>query len=92
MDSRVTIDGCEFLFKCPQKWDALETTADPGVRFCSECERSVYFAEDKEAAGRLSALGKCVALRTDRNRDRVTLGMMAAPKNERPPDPSEREE
>lgn len=33
------IRGCEFSFKCPKLWDALQRTAFDGVRHCESCNR-----------------------------------------------------
>ncbi|MBC7797601.1 MAG: hypothetical protein H7Z37_12075 [Pyrinomonadaceae bacterium] len=53
---------CEFIFKCPLEWKNLQNTNHPLIRFCSSCERDVYYAKDSIDASRFAGLGKCVAL------------------------------
>ena len=50
-----------FRFECPMSWDALSETS-PGVRFCSECERSVHLCETVAEAEALALRGECVAI------------------------------
>jgi uncharacterized protein (TIGR02996 family) len=52
----------EFEFACPKRWDQLEPTADPGVRHCSKCDRSVFYCRDSREAVRLAEAGECVAI------------------------------
>jgi polyferredoxin len=35
---------------CPRSWQALTPTADPGVRVCGRCGRTVHFCDNKQAA------------------------------------------
>jgi len=65
MKSVNKITNCEFSFKCPKTWDALATTENQWIRFCSECEKGVYLAEDQETLGMLASIGKCVAIKQD---------------------------
>jgi hypothetical protein len=53
---------CEFTFKCPKVWNRLQTTADEGVRHCSECDRHVYLVLNKEEFRRHRQAGHCVAV------------------------------
>ncbi|MBC7795343.1 MAG: hypothetical protein H7Z37_00560, partial [Pyrinomonadaceae bacterium] len=77
---------CEFVFKCPLEWKNLQKTDNPLVRFCSSCERDVYYAKDSIDANRLAIFGKCVALETNaiepsKNDPRrgATMGFIAPP-------------
>jgi hypothetical protein len=59
-----TITNCppRFRFPCPKTWSSLEPTADPRIRYCSECQRNVHWCENQVVAQRLEGQGKCVAL------------------------------
>jgi uncharacterized protein (TIGR02996 family) len=53
---------------CPQRWDRLSPTADPGVRHCGACKRDVHYCTSVEQAREVAFRGGCVAvdLRTPR--------------------------
>jgi hypothetical protein len=59
-----TITNClpRFRFQCPKTWLSLEPTADPWIRYCSECQCDVHWCENGVVAERLGRQGKCVAL------------------------------
>ncbi len=67
-----TIQNCgwEFKFQCPQKWRALEATADPKIRFCEVCSKEVHRCFSDDEVIEHAALGHCIAtsflLREDR--------------------------
>lgn len=50
------------LFTCPMRWDDLQETDVPKVRFCMECKRNVHLCESPEQFVDLSERGECVAL------------------------------
>jgi type IV pilus assembly protein PilB len=58
------IQNCRlrFQFKCPKDWDALQETAEVGVRFCGECHKQVYLCQSKQEAAQHAMAGHCVAL------------------------------
>lgn len=62
--SRAELDTCaiSFGFRCPRTWDALGSTEDPLVRWCTACEERVHFAPDLDTAERLALEGHCVAV------------------------------
>jgi hypothetical protein len=61
------IDNCEieFRYQCPQRWLNLVETPDPMIRYCSVCERSVYFCDDAASAVGHAKLGRCIAIADD---------------------------
>jgi hypothetical protein len=85
MSENNLIVNCNFTFQCPQKWDELEPTKDSDRRFCTSCERTVYFVNSTEDYEKASAQGNCIASRTilPNNLERIGLGMPSAP----PPPP-----
>lgn len=54
--------NCEFVFRCPLKWDDLKLTRSEGERFCRECGRVVYFANNQDELEALKQRGECVAV------------------------------
>lgn len=52
---------CEMAYKCTEKWDQLALTADPIVRHCSVCQRSVHFVETPEQLEEAALEGSCIA-------------------------------
>jgi hypothetical protein len=61
MDSEDQILNCEFTFRCPQAWDALEITENSQVRHCATCNRSVTFITTVEEIAIAVQYGACVA-------------------------------
>ncbi|MBW4546148.1 MAG: hypothetical protein KME25_17130 [Symplocastrum torsivum CPER-KK1] len=61
MNKIEAILNCNFSFKCPNKCDQLELTADASRRFCKSCERSVYFLNSNEELKKAYMNGLCVA-------------------------------
>src|SRR5581483_11140263 len=55
-------DLYRFQFQCPMKWSGLEKTADPLVRHCKDCNRSVHFAPGPSEFRAHVAAGHCVAV------------------------------
>ena len=53
---------CHFLFKCPQRWDRLQPTAEERVRHCTECDRDVHLALTEEEFQRHRDAGHCIAV------------------------------
>lgn len=58
------ISNCnvEFKFRCPRQWLQLCPTQRREVRFCDECNRSVYLCKDEAEAKDQTQLGRCVAV------------------------------
>lgn len=56
------IRNCRFAFRCHQRWELLEQTTQPRVRYCHECSRQVVLCEtDSELSAALRA-DECVAI------------------------------
>jgi uncharacterized protein (TIGR02996 family) len=51
-----------FAFECPQRWDTLRPTEDPGVRRCDMCSQNVYYCRNQKEAQARAELGHCVAI------------------------------
>jgi len=50
-----------FGLVCPQRWESLAPTDEPGVRHCGQCDKEVYFCTtDAETVSHAQA-GHCIA-------------------------------
>ena len=60
------IRNCEFKFKCPKRWDDLETSSSPSAfdspRRCSECHQLVWKADTEEQLAKYILHDYCVAI------------------------------
>ena len=63
MSTERTIRNCavKFKTKCPQTWDALESSPSPEARWCSVCQRDVYFCASDEETLKHAEQGHCIA-------------------------------
>jgi hypothetical protein len=63
--STIKIRNCVFAFRCNKRWDDLARTAKPGVKFCDDCSKEVFWcASDADLADAVRQ-GWCVAIRAD---------------------------
>ncbi len=55
--------NCEpvFRFRCPNRWESLESTETSDVRYCEECDQYVYFCRSDEEIATHVELRHCVA-------------------------------
>lgn len=63
MQTARTIRNCLPVFRavCPQQWDALAPTEDPGIRHCGGCDQRVYFCETDAETQAHARAGHCIA-------------------------------
>jgi hypothetical protein len=52
---------CDFTFVCARKWDDLEPTFTPAVRFCDQCSKDVFLVKNDAQLAQAKRLGRCVA-------------------------------
>jgi hypothetical protein len=82
-DSPLTIRNCVFSFKCDAQWEDLEEISsndyvDPDkVRFCSACQREVFFSETDEDLAHNVRLNRCVAIYRSGVVEFKTIGLVA---------------
>ncbi len=57
------IRNCEFRFKCPMTWDALETTAIESQRYCTQCQKVVHHCRTPTELEWAIVRNLCVAVR-----------------------------
>jgi len=56
------IRGCSLLdYYCAQDWNSLVPTNDPGLKFCTECQKNVKFCKTYEEFEEMAEIGHCVA-------------------------------
>lgn len=62
--AKLPIAGCriEFEFECPKRWELVQFTANPRVRFCETCQNQVYYCDSAAQALRHARQGHCLAL------------------------------
>jgi hypothetical protein len=89
------IINCEFVFKCPLKWENLEKTQNEDRKYCKSCQKNVYFAHSQSELNELARVGKCAAFSPpeDHSSDGnipepnipTTMGMVVPPTIDIPP-------
>ena len=52
--------GCEMKVICGRDWDEFEKTEREGVRFCSGCEKEVFYTRSREELIIAAKKGLCV--------------------------------
>ena len=71
------IRNCEFRFKCPKTWDALEVTPNPSQRFCHGCNRTVHYCRTPAELQEAIVSNECVAIElriTNETEPRILIG------------------
>ena len=58
------IRNCQFSFKCPKTWDALETTPVETQRYCGECQKVVHYCRTASELQWAIVRNLCVAVET----------------------------
>lgn len=61
LKSKDKIINCTFEYKCSLDWNNLEKSESNDIRFCSNCEKNVYFAHSQSELNQFASEGKCVA-------------------------------
>jgi hypothetical protein len=56
------IKNCKFTYKCPQKWESLESTKDSTLKFCENCKSPVYLCSSESEIRIMSMSGECIAV------------------------------
>ena len=59
----LTLRNCTFAFKCTATWENMTDVGVNGaVRFCSDCQKEVYYCKtDKELVSHVK-LNRCIAI------------------------------
>ena len=52
---------CDFSFKCPIKWENLVKLDDPNKRYCTSCEREVFYTRTRTELENNKKLGRCIS-------------------------------
>ena len=51
-----------FAYRCPNRWADLSPLPQANERYCSQCEKSVYFCASKDEAEAHAVEGHCIAI------------------------------
>ena len=58
--------NCPQLPRCIQKWDDLQPIPDnPKLRYCSACNKGVYYCETEKELLEHRAQGHCIAIKIE---------------------------
>ncbi|KAG2374218.1 hypothetical protein C9374_011055 [Naegleria lovaniensis] len=72
------IEGCEYIYKCPLKFEELAikvSASQVKMAFCKECSHNVYLVNDMEEFKERLSKGDCVAfVRKDPQSNSMSLG------------------
>lgn len=66
------IRNCTFAYKCEADWEKLEDTGKEKVRYCSDCEKEVFFCEDDKELTKAVIENLCVAFEKRNSSGRST--------------------
>jgi hypothetical protein len=63
--SDYAIRNCTIAYKCNQRWETLNETDSPKMRYCRECDRHVVACETIKQLKAALGTNSCVAISTD---------------------------
>lgn len=75
------IRNCRFAFRCHQRWDALEPTANARVRYCHECAQDVVLCRTDDELRTALHANHCVAIPDIRSPAMHTVGLIVPTSN-----------
>lgn len=52
-----------FAYPCDKRWDSLQNTENPDVKYCNECRKNVYLALDDKELIKRQELKQCIHVR-----------------------------
>lgn len=62
IEDNITIRNCIFSFKCEMNWEKLNETDVDNIKFCSNCQKEVYFCRTDEELVEAVKRNKCVGI------------------------------
>jgi hypothetical protein len=70
---------------CQMKWESLQLTANPAIRYCTACSQQIFHVEDHQEFSRAVAEKRCVMAKQKMNPARILgpayFGLAAAAKD-----------
>ena len=76
-DDNADLRNCKFAFKCEKRWNDLNVISggDKDIRFCDDCEQSVYRCRTDDQLKYAIRENRCIAVRyrTEDNPEAVEL-------------------
>lgn len=70
------IRNCRFAFRCHQRWQSLEQTSNPRVRYCHECSRQVVLCRRNAELRAALQSNECVAIENLGREMAHTIGVL----------------
>ncbi len=64
-DEILAAANCQMEVVCGKRWDELTTTDEPGIRFCQECKRLIFYTETPAELRIAAEKGVCVYIVPD---------------------------
>lgn len=58
----IAIRNCAFKFRCEKKWQNLERTDNPEIRYCGTCGEDIHYVHTNKELRKAIEANQCVAL------------------------------
>lgn len=65
------IRNCPWGYSCKQKWEDLTQTRSVNIRFCGECQKEVFWIDDREDLIESIVLNRCICFSPELLRDEL---------------------
>ena len=76
-EDTINLRNCTLGFECKQDWYRLLETKDENVKYCRECEKSVYMIKNDCDLMDAIRSNRCVAIKLP-NKSNIMVGMRVA--------------
>jgi len=77
------ITNCSFKYRCDNKWEDLDKTDQPKIRYCRECDRGVHHCDNKTEYQEALKSKRCIALSSEsKDETNYVLGVPRMPRME----------
>jgi hypothetical protein len=73
-DDTINIRNCKLGYECKQDWFGLVETKDEHIKYCSECEKSVYMIVNDTDLMEAIRGNRCVAIKIP-SKSHIMVGM-----------------
>jgi hypothetical protein len=86
LDGRFDGDDRKYamVYACQMKWESLQTTENPSIRYCTACSQQIFQVNDHQEFSRAVAEKRCVMAKQKMNPARILgpayFGLAAAAK------------
>lgn len=75
METQELLDAasCNMKVVCGKKWDELEETDEPGIRFCSKCKQAIFYTTTSAELRIAAEKQVCVYIVADSQADQCQI-------------------